>query len=188
MQLFAGCPGDQGCGKPSSSISKATIALAVIFTALLSISVQPVQAGVRALMVDIAPPEEQSRASAYASRIQGAMAIFSFFASSLNLSSLPGLTKLTQFQALACLNLITLGGTVSITCVFIREKDSTRVTLGEEAKKSLWEVFRHIWKTVFELPGRVAGVCKAQFSSWFAWFPLLFYTTTFIGELGECGA
>lgn len=139
-------------------------------------------------MVDVAPPEEQSRASAYASRIQGAMAIFSFFASSLNLTSLPGLGKLTQFQALACLNLITLGGTVSITCVCIREKDSRRVTLDDEANRSVWEVFRHIWKTVFELPGRVAQVCKAQFSSWFAWFPLLYYTTTFIGELGSCGA
>lgn len=185
MRLIAGCPGTKHCGDSEDKVSTASVALAVTFTLLLSIAVQPVQAGVRALMVDIAPAEEQSRASAWASRIQGSMAIFSFFASSLNIPDLPGLGNLTQFQALACLNLITLGGTVLITCVFIKEKDSRRVELDAEQRKSVWAVFRQLYQTVWQLPKRIAQAYRVQFSSWFAWFPLLYYTTTFVGELGE---
>ncbi|KAK4498435.1 hypothetical protein PRZ48_011093 [Zasmidium cellare] len=183
VHLFAGCPGSEPCDDPKGTLSKASVALAIIWTLLVSIAVQPVQAGVRALMVDIAPAEEQSRVSAWASRIQGSLAIFSFFASSLNLPDLPGLGRLTQFQALTCLNFITLGGTVLITCIFIAEKDSRRISL-QAKQRSVKEVFRHIYQTVWHLPKRIAGACKAQFSSWFAWFPLLYYTTTFIGELG----
>ncbi|KAF2174102.1 hypothetical protein M409DRAFT_16375 [Zasmidium cellare ATCC 36951] len=183
VHLFAACPGAEPCDDPKGNISKTTIALAIIWTLLVSIAVQPVQAGVRALMVDIAPADEQSRVSAWASRIQGSLAIFSFFASSLNLPDLPGLGRLTQFQALTCLNFITLGGTVLITCVFIAEKDSRRISL-QAKQRSVKEVFRHIYQTVWHLPKRISGACKAQFSSWFAWFPLLYYTTTFIGELG----
>ena len=165
---------------------RARTALAVIFTILLSISVQPVQAGTRALIVDIASAEEQSRASAYVSRIQGLMAIFSFFASSLTLNKLPGLGKLTQFQALSCLNLITLGSTVLITCFFVQEKDSRRIELeGEQKKMGVVDFFRQLWRTVRELPEKIAQACKVQFASWMAWFPFLFYNTTYIGELGK---
>jgi solute carrier family 45, member 1/2/4 len=188
VRALAGCP--QGA-KPDQcdddlKISQASIALAILWTILVSIVVQPVQAGVRALMVDIAPAEEQSRVTAWASRIQGMLAIFSFFASSLNLADLPGLGRLTQFQALTCLNFLTLGSTVLITCLFISERDSRRISLQAQAKqRSVVQVFRQIYQTVWHLPQMTAGVCKAQFSSWFAWFPLLYYTTTFIGELGQ---
>lgn len=186
VYLLGGCPSMKACEAPKDKLSKASIALAIIWTILVSVAVQPVQAGVRTLMVDIAPADEQSRVSAWASRIQGVMAIFSFFASSLNLSDLPGLRRLTQFQALTCLNFVTLGGTVLITCVFVQERDSRRISLqGKET--SVKDVFRHIYHTVWHLPKRIAGTCKAQFSSWFAWFPLLYYTTTFIGELGGLG-
>ncbi|KAI5361760.1 Putative MFS transporter superfamily [Septoria linicola] len=162
-------------------------AFAVIFTLLLSISVQPIQAGVRALMVDIAPAAQQSRASAYASRIQGSLSIFSFFASSLTLNNLPGLGRLTQFQCLTCLNFITLGGTVLITCVFIQERDSRRIRLeGADAdgkKQNVGDFFKQLWHTARTLPEMVEQACKVQFASWWAWFPFTYYNTTYIGEL-----
>ncbi|EME44775.1 hypothetical protein DOTSEDRAFT_152804 [Dothistroma septosporum NZE10] len=171
-------------GPCSQSVKTAMLAVAIFCTILMAISVQPVQAGVRALMVDIAPAEQQSRASSWAGRIQGVSAIFSFFASSLTLPSLPGLSKLTQMQALAILNLITLGSTVSITCLFIHEKDSRRVSLGNDKKGSVMDVFRHIFSTVRELKGKIRQTCLTQFFSWFAWFPFTYYNTTYIGELG----
>ncbi|KAK4610084.1 General alpha-glucoside permease [Fulvia fulva] len=163
----------------------ASLALAILCTILMAISVQPVQAGVRALMVDIAPASQQSRASSWAGRIQGVSAIFSFFASSLTLPSLPGLGGLAQMQALACLNFITLGSTVAITCVFIHEKDSRRISVAGEAKRSVADVFRRIFSTVKELKGKIRQTCLTQFFSWFAWFPFTYYNTTYIGELGS---
>ncbi|CAK3924625.1 MFS general substrate transporter [Lecanosticta acicola] len=160
------------------------IALAVIWTILLAISVQPVQAGVRSLMVDIAPANQQSRASSWAGRIQGVSAIFSFFASSLHLPSLLGLGRLTQFQALAALNLITLGSTVLTTCIFIQEKDSRRLEIGNGGNQdSVMTVMKHIFRTVKGLQGKIRRTCETQFCSWFAWFPFLYYNTTYIGEL-----
>lgn len=173
----ADCDGDKSLQAP-------TIALAITWTIFMSVSVQPVQAGVRSLMVDIAPANQQSRASSWAGRIQGVSAIFSFFASSLNLAELPGLRRLSQFQALACLNLITLGSTVLITCIFIREKDSRHVQL-EQRQEGILSVLRHIFRTLKELRGKIRQTCETQFCSWFAWFPFLYYNTTYIGELGK---
>lgn len=169
---------------------------AILLTFALSISIQPVQACTRALMVDIAPPEEQSRVSAYASRIQGASAIGSFFASSLSLNRfLPRGWGWTQFQCLAVLNALTLGSTVGLTCVFVGEEDGRRKrrrrgTGGEEGRKGKFlremvEFFRRLWWTVKDLPEKIAQACKVQVASWMAWFPFLFYNTTYIGELGK---
>lgn len=173
----------EGSKQCSGATEKAVIALAVIWTILLAISVQPVQAGCRALTVDIAPSHEQTRASAYASRIQGAMAIFSFWASSLTFPEIRGLERLTQFQALSCLNFITLGSTVLLTCVVVKEEDSRRVG-ADVAKRTILGFFHEIWRNVRHLPERIRMACQVQFASWTAWFPLLFYTTTYIGELG----
>ncbi|KAF2207212.1 hypothetical protein CERZMDRAFT_20110, partial [Cercospora zeae-maydis SCOH1-5] len=167
------------------SHASARKAAAVFFTILLSIAVQPVQAGVRALMVDIAPAAEQSRASAYASRIQGAMSIFGFFASSLTLNALPALGSFTQFQCLALLNFLTLGGTVLLTCLFIRERDSRRLSLegGEGQEQGVGKFLGRLWRTVKEMPRTIGQACKVQIASWTAWFPFLYYNTTYIGEL-----
>lgn len=169
---------------------------AILLTFALSISIQPVQACTRALMVDIAPPEEQSRVSAYASRIQGASAIGSFFASSLSLNRfLPRGWGWTQFQCLAVLNALTLGGTVGVTCVFVGEEDGRRRrrTDGGEGRKGEFlrgvvEFFRRLWWTVKDLPEKIAQACKVQVASWMAWFPFLFYNTTYIGELVNVAA
>lgn len=187
VHLIAGCGGtEEASPQCSRSVGKSIIALAVLWTILLSISVQPVQAGCRALTVDIAPSHEQTRASAYASRIQGAMAIFSFWASSITFPEIRGLERLTQFQALSCLNFITMGFTVLLTCVVVREEDSRRLDSDVVAKRrSVLGFFGEIWRNVRFLPERIRMACQVQVASWMAWFPLLFYTTTYIGELGE---
>lgn len=179
VHLIAGCGSE--CGR---SVENAVIALAVIWTILLAVSVQPVQAGCRALTVDVAPSHEQTRAAAYTSRIQGAMAIFSFWASSLTFPEIPGLERLTQFQALACLNFITLGSTVLLTCLVVGEEDSRRLE-ADVLKRTVISFFKEIWRNISHLPTRIKLVCKVQFASWTAWFPLLFYTTTYIGELSK---
>ncbi|KXT08239.1 hypothetical protein AC579_79 [Pseudocercospora musae] len=164
----------------------AALEVGILATLLMSIAIQPVQTGVRSLMVDVATSGEQNRAWSWAGRIQGFAAIFSFFASSLNLSSLPGLGRLTQFQALALLNVITLGMTVGVTMVVIDEEDSRGSAGGKRG--GVLRDLKGIWKTIWGgLPGKVRGTCVVQVASWMAWFPLLYYTTTFIGELDVAG-
>lgn len=170
---WVGCQGGFcGGGGSERGLQSFIVALAVLWTLVLSITVQPIQSGFRALMVDVPSPDQQSRASAWASRIAGAASIFSFFASSLSLPGLPGLGWLTQFQALACLNVLTLGITVTLTCVFIHEEDSRQVDPSVE-QRSITAVFRHLSQTIRHLPKGVAQACKVQFCSWLAWFPLL---------------
>lgn len=82
-----------------------------------------------------------------------------------------------------------------MTCVFVGEEDERRKRRmrgngGEEGRKGKFlremvEFFRRLWWTVKDLPEKIAQACKVQVASWMAWFPFLFYNTTYIGELGK---
>ncbi|KXT00756.1 hypothetical protein AC578_2931 [Pseudocercospora eumusae] len=158
----------------------------ILATLVLSVAIQPVQTGARALIVDVVASAEQNLAWSWAGRLQGFAAIFSFFVSSLRLSGLvPGLS---QFRALAVLNFFTLGVTVGVTVVGIREGGGKRRRRKGGGGGGVLGDFKGIWKTIGSgLPGKVRGTCIVQVASWMAWFPLLYYTTTFIGELDVAG-
>ena len=40
-----------------------------------------------------------------------------------------------------------------------------------------------IVKTTFNLPDRIQAICWIQFWAWIGWFPFLFYSTTWVGEV-----
>ena len=44
-------------------------------------------------------------------------------------------------------------------------------------------MFARILKTTFNLPDRIQAICWAQFWSWIGWFPFMFYSTTWVGEV-----
>jgi solute carrier family 45 protein 1/2/4 len=42
---------------------------------------------------------------------------------------------------------------------------------------------RDIWKNIFTLPPAIRSICYAQFFAWIGWFPILFYTSVWVGEI-----
>ena len=44
-------------------------------------------------------------------------------------------------------------------------------------------MFVQIFKTTLNLPARMRAICWIQFWSWIGWFPFLFYSTTWVGEI-----
>lgn len=43
--------------------------------------------------------------------------------------------------------------------------------------------FKQVFKSIKHLPPQAAKVCEVQIAAWIAWFPFLFYATTYIGQL-----
>ena len=50
-------------------------------------------------------------------------------------------------------------------------------------KPSALKTITKILKTTFNLPDRIQAICWVQFWAWIGWFPFLFYSTTWVGEV-----
>lgn len=44
-------------------------------------------------------------------------------------------------------------------------------------------VFRDIWQNAHRLPVHIRQICLIQFFSWIGWFPVLFFSTVWVGEI-----
>jgi solute carrier family 45, member 1/2/4 len=89
----------------------------------------------------------------------------------------------TQFKVLCAFASIALGGTVLISCLFIKERDPNKDGPPPEGKAGIFHFFVAIIKSIKKLPPQTRKVCEVQFFSWIGWFPFLFYITTYIGEI-----
>jgi solute carrier family 45, member 1/2/4 len=145
--------------------------LAMLSILFVNAGIQPAQVGLRALIVDTCPPQQQSQANAWAARITGAGGIFGFFMGMVDLPRfLPAIGD--QFSALSFVTCIFLLITISITCWHVSEIPASRHEIKSSgAIRRYQEVFRSA-KT---LPKDIRDVCIVQFLSWLGWFPFLFY-------------
>ena len=77
-----------------------------------------------------------------------------------------------------------LVGTVAISSLTIHERDPRLdQPPGFEKSKGVLSFFRQIFRSVVRLSPQVRKVCEVQFFNWIGWFPFLFYSTTYIGQL-----
>lgn len=141
----------------------------------LNFFIQPLQAGIRALIVDNCPARQQAEASAWASRITGIGNIVGYLFGFIPVHSIMPLIDMSQFAWLCIVASFILSATVGITCVLIQEKDpqSLSAPLGEGP--SFVKTVKHIMWSVQALPYSISEVCKVQFFAWLGWFPYLFY-------------
>jgi solute carrier family 45 protein 1/2/4 len=51
------------------------------------------------------------------------------------------------------------------------------------SKTNGWGAVKSIWTNIFLLPPAIASICYAQFFAWIGWFPILFYTSVWVGEI-----
>lgn len=143
-----------------------------------------VQAGIRAFIVDNAPTHQQEDANAWASRITGVGSILGYLSGYVDLPKLTGgYFGNTQFKVLCIIACVTLGGTVTISCLCIRERDPRLEGPPSDEKLGVISFFRQVFHSIKRLNPQVRKVCDAQFFNWMGWFPFLFYITTYIGQL-----
>lgn len=50
-------------------------------------------------------------------------------------------------------------------------------------KSTFRSTLQSIWTNIFTLPPAIRSICNAQFFAWIGWFPVLFYTSVWVGEI-----
>lgn len=155
----------------------ASKAVAIFFVYLLNLGTQPIQGGLRSLIIDKAARHQQMEASAWASRLVEAGNLFSYI---IGCIALPGFLPFlgeTQFQALCSLVSCVLAVSLATTCWFITET----VPEQNETSKSRHCICNSSKYYAFKLPtisNQIKIILQVQFASWMSWFPFLYYTTT----------
>lgn len=140
------------------------------------------QSTCRALVVDALPVSEQKLGAAWVTRMAGVGHIMVFGIGALDLEVyLPGLFGSTQFQKVCSIAALAMVISQLVTCWAVTE----RVLVADETstKKSLFSIIYQIYERTVNVPARIQAICAVNFFSWIGWFPLLFYGSTWVGEI-----
>ncbi|KAH8585472.1 hypothetical protein B0O99DRAFT_530724 [Bisporella sp. PMI_857] len=172
-----------GITRESAAIDILKRAVAVFWVWGLNIAIQPVQAGIRALIVDSCPAEQQVQASSITSSIVFVGSVVGYGCGLLEIPKGSNWVTHIEFKGFCLVASICLGVTVAITSTLIQESQF----LGAEPKMEIGHCYRDILKTVSILPERIKAVCVVQFFSWLAWFPFLFFISTYVNSSIHCG-
>ncbi|KAF3175248.1 hypothetical protein TWF225_000951 [Orbilia oligospora] len=161
-----------------------TVVVAVLSIYVLDFAVNAVQASCRAIIVDTLSIRRQQQGSAWASRMIAAGNVISYLAGSIDLVGIFGHWFLgnTQFKKLCLISSVILGGTVGLTSWAVTE----RVLLSRresDTKEGIFHIFVVIYQTLFSLPNRIRAICFIQYFAWLGWFPFLFFSSTWVGEV-----
>ena len=154
-----------------------TILLAITLIYAMNISIQPLQAGLRTLIIENCPAHQQTQAAAWASVLMGIGNIFGYLCGFTVLPEFFKLGGLTQFQCLCLIASLALATTTSINCI-IKEDYSARSLPVRLERTGVMVVCRDLIHTYRFMPRRIRKVCHIQFCAWIGWFPFLFYSTT----------
>lgn len=151
---------------------------AIVCITLLNFSMQPLQSGLRALIVDVCPSEQQNFASAWAGRFTSISNILGYI-----LGSVPLGGTISHFRVLSLVSVVVLVSTVLITVYFIREEDPRELAYEPQDGTLLLRALRKVRDSWTSMPFRVRCVCFVQFFAWMGWFGFLFYSTSYVSRL-----
>lgn len=192
---------------PFTNDDKTIKLLIIIFACLgiyiLDFSIAIIQASSRALIVDVVPTDQQQIANAWAARMIGIFNLIGFWIGTLKLTNLFPFLGDNQFKILSILVVLIMVSITMFCLYYIKERnpqtDLTLITqrqlqndkfkdLGiDPTKSSVWIQLKNFFKEIFysfsSIPIQVKTVCYAQLFAWIGYFPLLFYTTSYVGEL-----
>ncbi|GLB40043.1 putative MFS/sugar transport protein [Lyophyllum shimeji] len=164
-----------------------TIALAVVAIYVIDFSINAVMAMDRALLVDTLPPSSQAAGNAWAARMLGIGAVVGFFVGTVPLPRMFPFLGTTQLQVLSVIVSILLFAGHAVMAVCVKERvlvKNTDHALGSAKRPNAFvREMRELWANILTLPPVIRQICIIQFFAWIAWFPILFYTTIYIGDL-----
>jgi solute carrier family 45 protein 1/2/4 len=164
-------------GTPIRSI---VLLSAVAWLLGLNLAIQPLQSGIRALIVDKCPAHQQVDASAWASRLTGLGNIVGYFFGFVPLRNIFPSLHVTQFSWLCIVASVVLSTTVLITCFLVKEEDPRSLPSPVPRSSSFWSTVKWSANT---MPHPIRQVCAVQFFAWMGWFPYLFYISSYVGDL-----
>ena len=182
-EIVAGILGIFGASPESEGVKVTTIIVAVIGVYVLDFAINTVQAAIRAFIVDCAPAHQQEAANAMASRITGFGNIVGYIAGYVNLTEHVWFLGYTQFQILCAIACIALASTVAVSTITIAERDPRLEGPPKKDRPGVFAFFLTIFTSIKRLPPQIKRVCEVQFFAWIGFFPLLFYTSSYIGEI-----
>ncbi|KAI5465850.1 major facilitator superfamily domain-containing protein [Mariannaea sp. PMI_226] len=181
-EIVAGFLGLFGADSESGLVKTTTIVVAVIGVYVLDFAINTVQAAIRAFIVDCAPAHQQEAANAMASRMTGFGNIAGYIAGYVNLPKYLWFLGRTQFQILCAFASILLILAVLMSSI-IPERDPRLEGPAPKDRPNVLSFFFTIFKSIKRLPPQIKRVCQVQFFAWIGFFPLLFYTSSYIGEI-----
>ncbi|KAJ1300914.1 hypothetical protein OPQ81_003339 [Rhizoctonia solani] len=164
-----------------------TVGVAVYAIFCIDFSINAVQAVDRALLVDILPPSLQAAGNAWAGRMFGLGSVAGFFIGGINLPKVFPWLGRTQLEVLTVVSSVLLLALHGITAASVEEK--VLVTDGSTSDDNVFvRIFKDIWDNILTLPRIIRSICMVQFFSWIAWFPVLFYSSTWVGDIYKAAA
>jgi solute carrier family 45, member 1/2/4 len=146
---------------------------------VLNFAIQPLQCGLRALIVEACPPEKMDTANVWASRMISIGSLLGYGSGLVDLSQMMHIGgDHAQFKALALLATCGLAVTVFVCCSAIRERDPNEDGPPSRELQNTIGKLKHIYGSISKIPPQVAMVCKVQLCSWLGWFSFMYYITT----------
>ncbi|KAI9030323.1 sugar transporter [Hyaloraphidium curvatum] len=172
-----------GTGEPTPEQKESIAALTrwVVVAAfwILDFSLNAVMASSRALVMDIAPVEQQGLASAFAGRMVSLGNVAGYILGFLNLPEvLPALGS-AQVTILSLLALFILVACVAVTCIWTHEV----VVRAPGVKRGWLDPLKGIVAAIVALPPPLQRICNTQFFAWFGWFSFLFFSSSWVAEV-----
>jgi solute carrier family 45 protein 1/2/4 len=156
-----------------------------VFILVANFAIQPVQMGLRALVVDLVPTHQQGQAHVWIARLNLVGSIVGYGIGSVDLTRVFGFRGQSHFQTLCSFVSINLVVCVSITCYFGREtrpKQHVNFTHQMQYRQKNFSSFLRCLRKL-DVTRRV---CLAQFFCWLAWFPFLYYTAKLECPASKC--
>ncbi|KAF2095161.1 sucrose transport protein-like protein [Rhizodiscina lignyota] len=179
----------KGASKEAKEFQRGiTIGVAVLSIYAVDFAINAVQASCRSLIVDTLPISKQQMGSAWASRMIAIGHLIGYAAGALDLRGIFG-TMLgdTQFKQLTVISAIALCISIGITSYAITERvlvvNGKEEVPASEGISAVKEMLMQLLTTASNLPRRIQMICWVQFWCWIGWFPFLFYSTTWVGEI-----
>ena len=158
----------------NSHTQSLVISIAILLIYTLNISIQPLQAGLRTLIVENCPLHQQNHASALAGAMTGVGNVVGYLSGFTALPQLFRSKHLTQLQCLCIIASASLLITTAMSCsIMERHVPPERVE-----RRGLVAFLDNLFRTYRSMPMKIRKVCHIQFCAWMGWFPFLFYSTT----------
>lgn len=181
VDIFHGGAGDWDPQR-NAQVSNTAIGLAVVSFYLLDFALNALQASLRNLLLDITPSYQLNAGNAWHGRMTHAGNIVGFGFGFLPLARMPILRLLggDQFRKFCVVALVILVATVWVTCYTQEEKERPAT---EKTKGKFGDVMNNIYNAIVNLPGPIRRVCYVQVFAFMGWFPFLFYSTTYVGQV-----
>ncbi|KAI6134965.1 MFS general substrate transporter [Pisolithus croceorrhizus] len=182
VDLYGGGFGDWDPerGKQATNVA---IAIAVVAFYALDFALNALQASLRNLLLDITPPEQLNAGNAWHSRMTQAGNIVGYGFGFLPLAKIPIFSFLggDQFRKFCIISMTILVITVWMTCWFHEEE--AHVNQKGDRQNKLIDILENIYNAITDLPQPIRKVCLVQLCAFMGWFPFLFYSTTYVGQI-----